>query len=67
MYRINYFVGRCESKRPLGRSRCRWKVKVKMEVKTKAGLNIHKTGFFFSRGLCEDSHDRSVKYKARSS
>ena len=63
MWRINDFVGKCESKRPLGRSRCRWKVKVKMEVNAKAGLNRHNAGF--SRGLCEDSHDQSVLYKAR--
>jgi hypothetical protein len=46
MWRINYLVGKCESKRPLGRYRRRWKVKVKMEVKTKAGLNRHNTGIF---------------------
>jgi hypothetical protein len=33
IWRINYFVGKCESKRQLGRSRRRWKVNVKMEVK----------------------------------
>jgi hypothetical protein len=40
------FVGKCESKRPLGRSRRRWKVKVEMEVKTKAGINRYNAGIF---------------------
>jgi hypothetical protein len=61
----NDFAGKCESKRPLVRSRRRWKFKVKMEVKTKAGLNRHNTGF--SGGLCGDSHYQSFLYNARHS